>query len=362
MIRTCHQGPAGCWKTLGQDLVGVGVWGPAADGGSSWEGVPQAGWCCAPPGMGGWLWAPKNSHGRAAGQVCACNRAGLRGFTRAGTTGFAPFPSLGCGAQPAPPPHAPAAGGITITNARAAPCGAARARGQMLAAAAGKHQRLCSPLLAGSPAAVVSGAPRRGHGRAGVVRASSPRTLLPSQNGSPAGAPIPAAIPYQRFLQPCSFPTALCPPVEFGGADQSPPEPLPPWPPCTSHSAGTGWDGAFAVGCNVALGNQLWELGSLSQVCACSPLPLSQCQLCRPMPALPPHASSITPSQAAPRYFPPSSSSNFIILSCINQPERENNVTPARTAGNMGFLRAGGCSPRVASVPGFYLTCVAGFY
>lgn len=40
-------------KPLGRTWWVLGVWDPVAGGGSSWEGVPQAGWWCALPGMGG---------------------------------------------------------------------------------------------------------------------------------------------------------------------------------------------------------------------------------------------------------------------------------------------------------------------
>lgn len=167
-----------------------------------------------------------------------------------------------------------------------------------------------------------------------MVRASSLQMLFPSQNGSQAGIPIPPEIP-PIHLQPLSFPTAH--PWSLGvrirahahGPTGPPPTlalPKPsvaPVPPCSAVlQPGAGWlcrDGTSAIthvpqhsGGKLASG-----LESLSRVCACSPLPPSPCQLrC-------PHASSITPSQAAPHYFPPSCPTDFIILSCLSQPERE---------------------------------------
>lgn len=185
-----------------------------------------------------------------------------------------------------------------------------------------------------------------------MVWASSLQTLFPSQNGSQTGVPIPPEEIPPIHLQPLSFMTALCPPAGLGGADQSPrssshwtvSQPGPPRAFCgpgASCSAvlqsGTGWrcrDGASATYHNVAVGNRLrdWGPSPKSVLAPCS---------CRP------HASSITPSQAAPpHYFTPSCPRNFIILPCLSQPEREKaTYLQPRLLGALGPSRLGAARP-----------------
>lgn len=173
--------------------------------------------------------------------MCACGRAGARGFTWAGTTGFAPFPSLGCRAQPAPPtPCTSCWGEITIKNARDH-AGSAVRSGRYWQLRLGSTSVSVRRSSLAAPAVVVSRGPRRGHGRADVVWASSPRALLPSQNGSQAGVPSrqrhPARDTSSPFLAHSPVPTRGM----WGcGSEPTGPSPTlaPPVPPTVPEQAG----------------------------------------------------------------------------------------------------------------------------